>query len=74
MMYKFLDDSEGQLNTEADVLSNWADYLVVFVNRDGYLCEYQFDGGPRVHPLKWVYTSECCAEANNLLGRGLFRF
>ncbi|RPA80242.1 hypothetical protein BJ508DRAFT_307626 [Ascobolus immersus RN42] len=75
MMYKFLPDAgvPGGLDTVEDVMRHWVEYVIVFVNRDGYLCEYQFDEGGEEYPLKWEYTTDCYLRAISVLGYGLYR-
>ncbi|RPA80241.1 hypothetical protein BJ508DRAFT_307625 [Ascobolus immersus RN42] len=79
MMYKFFtdpcdDEPSHGFDTEDDVMDNWVKYVVVFVNRHGYLCEYTFEDGGRVKRVKWEYTEECYLKAISVLGYGLYRF
>ncbi|RPA80248.1 hypothetical protein BJ508DRAFT_307631 [Ascobolus immersus RN42] len=76
MIYNFhrvAGKPSGGLDTEEAVLLNWADYVVIFVNQRGYLCEYQFDhGGNEFSSMKWEYTEECYKKAIRKMGFGIF--
>ncbi|RPA74963.1 hypothetical protein BJ508DRAFT_418344 [Ascobolus immersus RN42] len=75
MMYDFV--YRARRLTEEEVFQEWRNYIILFVNRDGYLCQYAPErGGVRIRrrlwePIKWEYNEECYAKVNHLIGIGL---